>query len=213
MTKGPTTHVRSIEAMGGRPMISVTKDGTGKPAGSKSGIRAWCQGQDGNYYRRSIKYDEMFPCRETSSVKGNSIRDRIQQMKETDIDAQHYSKMSAGSYCRLVMEQDTYTDMIRRESYSKKCHQCKESFHNFNLYWFHQPCYDERRLHRIERSPNKNYQCEYCSTIYEDYESLIKHTHHNPSFKCTLCDHWSTTPDLAILHTQVSEQLTLCFNF
>ena len=63
MTKGPTTHVRSIQAMGGRPMISVTKDGTSsKPAGSKSGIRAWCQGQDGNYYKgkSSTRNDEMF---------------------------------------------------------------------------------------------------------------------------------------------------------
>lgn len=213
MTKGPTTHVRSIQAMGGRPMISVTKDGAGsnKPAGSKSGIRAWCQGPDGNYYREksSIRNDEISPYGGTSSksiVKGNSVRDRIQQMKETDIDSQHYAKMSPGSYCRLVMERDTYTDMIAKKSYTKQCDQCRGSFDDCNHFWFHQPCYDERRLRRIERFPNKNYQCEYCSVIYEDYESLIKHNHHNPSFKCTLCDHWSTTPDLAILHTQVSDR-------
>ena len=44
---------------------------------------------------RRLEMMKCFSYGETSSksiVKGNSIRDRIQQMKETDIDAQHYAK-------------------------------------------------------------------------------------------------------------------------
>ena len=210
--------VRPTPQPNAKPMKTlIVGSENGKPAGTKAGVRGWRQGPDGNYYRLGGLVnvsDDDDDSNDTPLTKKSSIR-RLTPKERSEInldgiDTDYYTKVSAGTYCRIVMEQDSYNHMMTKKEYIQECRQCKFSFTNVNEFWFHQPCYEERRQERLLKfNYGNNYLCENCGkNTYRSYDDLLKHRHHDPQFSCNDCDHWSLTQDYAIIHTQVGYCLT-----